>query len=66
MMVQVESLCIEVKGDLSRMVKNKLEAQSQCQFFKKTINHEFFLSSGNTTEFNGWTAKSTDIGGSVR
>ena len=32
---------------------------------RKAVNHEFFPTIGNTTEFYGWTAKTTDIWASV-
>ena len=32
---------------------------------KKAVNHEFLFASGNSIEFYGWTARTTDIGASV-
>ena len=66
-MLQVESPCRGVQGDLSRKVKNKLEAPFQCRFLQD--GHQpwilsFFLSSGNTTEFYCWSAKTANLGAS--
>ena len=39
---------------------------SIAEFCKKTINHEFFLSTRRTTEFYGWSAKIANLGASFQ
>ena len=51
--------CRERRGE-------NLEHGCNADVWKKAVNHEFFFTSGNPTEFYGWTAKTTDIGASVR
>ena len=35
-------------------------------FCKKAVDHEFNISGGYSAEFDGWTAKTADIGTAIR
>ena len=41
------------------------EHDNNADVWKKAVNHEFFFTRGNSTEFCGWTAKTADIGTSL-
>ena len=67
-MLQAETQCGTVQGNLSLEVKNGIERRFQgTEMCKETIDHGFFLSSRRTisTELRGWSIKTADLGTSI-
>ena len=46
-------------GRLVARGEDEWEHDTNADVCKKAVNHELFLTSGSSTEFNGWTAKTT-------
>ena len=58
--------CILVQGLLSQEMKIEKGQNSNADIYKKAVDHEFINTGGYSAEFYGWTAKTANIGTSIR